>query len=80
MDLKQVPAFNTAMKLPRRQFLRLAALAVGVPTIFAPGMRASLSGAAGAHFRRFRRWRRARHRRAPDGAMAVGAIRPAVHH
>jgi tripartite-type tricarboxylate transporter receptor subunit TctC len=33
MGLKQVPVINAAMKLPRRQFLRLAALAVGVPVI-----------------------------------------------
>jgi Tripartite tricarboxylate transporter family receptor len=31
--LKQVPVINTAMKLPRREFLRLAALAIGVPAL-----------------------------------------------
>ena len=41
---------------------------------------ASLSDAAGAHHRRFRRRRCDRHRRAPDGSMAVGAARPAIRH
>ena len=31
--LKHMPAINTAMKLPRRQFLRLAALAIGIPSV-----------------------------------------------
>ena len=43
-------------------------------------MGASLSDAAGAHHRRLSAGRRARHRRAPDGSMAVGAARPAIHH
>ena len=41
---------------------------------------ASLSDAAGAHHRRLCRRRCDRHRRAPDGPMAVGAARPAIHH
>ena len=28
-----MPVINTAMKLPRREFLRLAALAIGVPAL-----------------------------------------------
>jgi tripartite-type tricarboxylate transporter receptor subunit TctC len=31
--LKQMPVINTGMKLPRRQFLRLAVLAMGVPSV-----------------------------------------------
>ena len=43
-------------------------------------MGANLSGAAGAHHRRLCRRRSERHRRAPDGSMAVGAARPAIRH
>src|SRR5215813_10320391 len=43
-------------------------------------MGASLSVAASAHYRRVCARRRDRHRGAADGAMAVGAVRPAVRH
>ena len=68
------------MKLPRRQFLHLAAGAAALPARLAHRVGASLSVAAGAHRRRLCRRRRDRHRRAPDRAMAVGAARPAIRH
>ena len=66
------------MKLPRRQFLHLAAGAAALPVVSRVRVGASLSDAAGAHRRRLCCRRRARHRRAPDGSMAVGAARPAI--
>ena len=55
------------MKLPRRQFLHLAAGAAALPACFACRAGASLSVAASAHGSwQFRR-RRNRHHRAPDG-------------
>ena len=68
------------MKLPRRQFLHLAAGAAALPAVSRIRMGASLSDAAGAHRRRLCRRRRGRHPRAPDGSMAVGAARPAIRH
>src|SRR5262249_16721274 len=41
---------------------------------------AVLSDAAGAYCRRISSGWRRRHRRSPDGTMAVGAARPAIHH
>ena len=68
------------MKLPRRQFLHLAAGAAALPAVVADRVGASLSDAAGAHHRRLSCRRHDRHRRAPDGSMAVGAARPAIRH
>ena len=66
------------MKLPRRNFLHLAAGAAALPLAAACRKGASLSDAAGAHhLRDCRRWR-ARHRRASGGAMVVGAARSAI--
>ena len=68
------------MKLPRRQFLHLAAGAAALPAV-------SRIARAQAYPTRpvriivgFRRWRCDRHHRAPDRAMAVGAARPAIRH
>ena len=44
------------------------------------GAGAGLSVAAGAHRRRLSRRRGHRHPGAPDGSMAVGSPRPAIHH
>ena len=66
--------------LGRRQFLHLAAGAAALPAV-------SRIARAQAYPTRpvriivgFARRRRERHRRAPDGSMAVGAARPAIHH
>ena len=68
------------MKLPRRQFLHLAAGAAALPAVSriaraqtypARPVRIIVGFAAGGD---------GRHRRAPDGPMAVGAARPAIHH
>ena len=44
------------MKLPRRQFLHLAAGAAALPALVALRLGADLSGAAGARCCCFRRW------------------------
>ena len=68
------------MKLPRRNFLHLAAGAAALPAM-------SRIARAQAYPTRpvriivgFPRRRRGRHRRAPDRSMAVGAARPAIRH
>ena len=68
------------MKLPRRQFLHLAAGAAALPAVSRDRKGASLSDAAGAHHRRLSAGRRDRHRRASDRPMAVGAAWPAIRH
>ena len=72
-------ARGQSMKLPRRRFLHLAAGAAALPAV-------SRIARAQAYPTRpvriivgFAAWRRGGHRRAPDGSMAVGAARPAVH-
>ena len=68
------------MKLPRRNFLHLAAGAAALPAVSriawaqaypARPVRLIVGFAAGGA---------QRHRRAPDGSMAVGAARPAIRH
>ena len=66
------------MKLPRRQFLHLAAGAVALPAVSAYRAGASLSGAAGAPDRSGSCRQLAGHHRARDGSMAVGAAGPAI--
>ena len=68
------------MKLPRRQFLHLAAGAAALPAVSRIARAQSLSDAAGAVDRRLWRWRSTRHRRAIDRSIAVGAARPIVRH
>ena len=68
------------MKFPRRTFLHLAVGAAALPAVPAHCAGASLSVTAGAHRRRLSRRRGDRHPGAPDGSMAVGAPRPAIHH
>ena len=71
---------RTPMKLPRRQFLHLAAGAAALPAVSRIAwaqayptrpVRIIVGFAAGGGDR---------HRRAPDRSMAVGAARPAIHH
>ena len=68
------------MKLPRRQFLHLAAGAAALPAVSRDRAGANLSVAAGALIVGFAAGRRDRHYCAPDRAMAVGAARPAIRH
>ena len=68
------------MKLPRRTISASGRGRCRAPGRVADREGASLSGAAGAHHRRTCRRQRGRHCRAPDGSMAVGAARPAIHH
>ena len=68
------------MKLPRRTFSasgRGRCRAAGRSRI---ARAQAYPIAAGAHRCWRSPWRRARHHRAPDGSMAVGAARPAIHH
>ena len=67
------------MKLPRRTISASGGGRCRAAGVVAHRMGASLSDAAGAIDRRLSRRRRERHRRAPDGSMAVGAARPAIH-
>ena len=68
------------MKLPRRQFLHLAAGAAALPAV----SRVARAQDYPTRPVRIDRWlcprRRSRHRRAPDRSMALGAARPAIHH
>ena len=66
--------------LGRRQFLHLAAGAAALPAVSRIAWAQAYPIAAGAHHRRLSRRRHDRHRRAPDGSMAVGAARPAIRH
>ena len=68
------------MKLPRQTISASGSGRCRAAGRVAHRMGASLSDAAGAHDRRLCRRRRDRHRRAPDGSMAVGAARPAIRH
>ena len=68
------------MKLPRRTISASGRGRCRAAGRVAHRVGASLSDAAGAHHRRLCRRRRDRHRRAPDGSMAVGAARPAIRH
>ena len=68
------------MKLPRRQFLHLAAGAAALPAAARFRFRANLSDAAGAHRGRLRGRHRARPLCAHYRSMAVGAARPAGRH
>ena len=69
------------MKLPRRTFSASGRGRCRAAGRVALRLGASLSDAAGAHLIvGFRRWRCDRHRRAPDGSMAVGAAWPAIRH
>ena len=67
------------MKLPRRRISASGRGRCRAPGRVAHRVGANLSDAAGAHRRRLCRRRPGRHHRAPDGAMAVGAARPAIH-
>ena len=66
------------MKLSRRQFQHLAAGAMALPIAATRSKRASLALAPRALDRRLRARRRQRHRRAPDGAVVLGAAGPAL--
>src|SRR5215475_6566172 len=74
--MKRVAEGGFEMKLPRRNFLHLAAGAAALPAVHRVG--AGLSDAAGAGDRAVRARRHDRHRRATDGTMAFGAPRPAI--
>ena len=66
------------MKVHRRRVLQLATGLSRFRPLSRMRAGAGLSGAAGALDRYRSRRRLARHRRTPDGAMAVGAARPAL--
>ena len=68
------------MKLPRRQFLHLAAGAAALPAVSRIAWAQAYPTRPVRIDRRLCRRRRDRHHRAPDGSMAVGAARPAIHH
>ena len=68
------------MKLPRRQFLHLAAGAAALPAVSRIAWAQAYPSRPVRLIVGFRRRRRDRHRRAPDGSMAVGAARPAIRH
>ena len=68
------------MKLPRRQFLHLAAGAAALPAVSRIAWAQAYPTRPVRIDRRLCRRRRDRHRRAPDRAMAVGAARPAIRH
>ena len=68
------------MKLPRRQFLHLAAGAAALPAVSRIAWAQAYPTRPVRIIVAVRRRRRDRHRRAPDGSMAVGAARPAIRH
>ena len=68
------------MKLPRRQFLHLAAGAAALPAVSRFAWAQAYPTRPVRIIVGFARRRRDRHPRAPDGPMAVGAARPAIHH
>ena len=69
------------MKLPhRRQFLHLAAGAAALPAVSRIAWAQAYPSRPVRLIVRLRPRRRDRHRRAPDGSMAVGAARPAIRH
>ena len=67
------------MKLPRRNFLHLAANAAALPAV-SQFARAQAYPSAGAHRRPICRRRSDRHHRSSDRPMAVGVSRPAICH
>ena len=67
------------MKLPRRQFLHLAAGAAALPAVSRIAW-AQAYPSRPVRMSRLCRRRRGRHPRAPDRSMAVGAARPAIRH
>ena len=68
------------MKLPRRQFLHLAAGAAALPAVSRFAWAQAYPTRPVRIIVGFAARRRDRHPRAPDRAMAVGAARPAIHH
>ena len=68
------------MKLPRRQFLHLAAGAAALPAVSRIAWAQAYPSRPVRIDRRLCRRRRARHHRAVDRPMAVGAARPAIRH
>ena len=68
------------MKLPRRQFLHLAAGAAALPAVSRIARAQAYPTRPVRIDRRLCRRRRDRHHRAPDRSMAVGAARPAIRH
>ena len=68
------------MKLPRRQFLHLAAGAAALPAVSRIAWAQAYPTRPVRIIVAVRRRRRDRHHRAPDGSMAVGAARPAIRH
>ena len=68
------------MKLPRRQFLHLAAGAAALPAVSRFAWAQAYPTRPVRIIVGFRCRRLDRHRRAPDRSMAVGAARPAIHH
>ena len=68
------------MKLPRRQFLHLAAGAAALPAVSRFAWAQTYPSRPVRIDRRLCRRRRGRHPRAPDRSMAVGAARPAIRH
>ena len=68
------------MKLPRRQFLHLAAGAAALPAVSRIAWAQAYPSRPVRIDRRLSRRRRDRHHRASDRSVAVGAARPAIHH
>ena len=69
---------GNAMKLPRRNFLHLAAGAAALPAVSRIARAQAYPSRPVRLVVGFTARRRQRHRRAADGPMAVGAARPAV--
>ena len=68
------------MKLPRRQFLHLAAGAAALPAVSRIARAQAYPARPVRIIVGFAPAGAARHRRAPDRSMAVGAARPAIRH
>ena len=68
------------MKLPRRQFLHLAAGAAALPAVSRIARAQTYPTRPVRIIVGFPAGGPRRHRRAPDGSMAVGAARPAIRH
>ena len=68
------------MKLPRRNFLHLAAGAAALPAVSRFAWAQAYPSRPVRIIVGFRARRRERHRRAPDGSMAVGAAWSAIRH
>ena len=67
------------MKLPRRNFLHLAAGAAALPALSRIAWAQTYPARPVRLIVAIAACRRRRHPRAPDGTMAVGAARPAIH-